>query len=322
MVESTTTTTVEVTYDENKYYGAIKDYEGFENLNKTFKDYLQKSAEFIDRNYENILINKKKITSNINAAVTDKYNEITNNFENTVKEVNTKIDTLKLSDPKSKEEFKRIKKSLDDQTDFLDNEEALNNEFKKIIEKADKRFKVIKLPELCKEELKFNIGKSNLSLDWINYNAPVVTTTTGKSGSYWCVKSQETIEGPLFCRIRIINIDSSKVGSYWSYGFGIVKPDSTDDGSYYNGGIILQSNGWLAQKFSGSGSHRQIFFENWKNGDEIMVKRDENNNVFFAYNSETNFVLAYDSITGPFRIILGFSTSSSNDSFEMIDLDG
>ena len=48
------------------------------------------------------------------------------------------------------------------------------------------------------------------------------------------------------------------------------------------------------------------------------MKRDEQNNIYFAINNETSYKLAYDNIDGAFRIVLGFSVSANGDKYKTI----
>lgn len=302
--------------DDIKLY----DYEGFDVINKVMKEYIVKINDLVESSFENINVSKEIITSKIKNILTELYLETVTKFESTVKSVNSHMDKLDINDQTSKENFKLIKKSLDDQSEYLDNYEAINANFSKIVAGAIKKFERLKAIELTTTTTEFKVGKKGECLDFIGCNGPVVETTTGRGGTYWTAKSEEVVTGEFRAKIKIHNIDSSRVSSNFSYALGICRKNSTGTDNYYNDSVLLQANGYLANKFTGSGTHKKILKNNWKNGDEIFIIRDKNNSLYFAVNDEKEAILAFENISGDFRIVMGFSTGNSGDRFELVEL--
>lgn len=307
--------------DDSQYKSKLDPYEGYELLNKCFLEYIDKANTYTESTYEKIFISKEHIIRAMKFAMEDAYKEITQRFEKSVKEVNSQIDGLNLSDHQAKEEFKRVKKNLDDQTEFLDSEEKISQMFNGIIEKANKRFDRMKIPDLCKDNSLFSLGRFGVNLNFKGTDSNVVITEKKTSGTYWCIRSEEVLDGEFTARVKVKRIDAGKTGTYWNFGFGICRHNSTNDNNYYNDAITMLSNGWLANKFTSSGSHRQLFTKHWAKDDILIIKRDEKNTVWFGVNDENNLKKAFDGITGEFRIVLGFGIAMQNDEFELIEID-
>lgn len=312
-----------ISSDVAEYEKKLKEFEGYEILNKCFLAAISQAKSFLETTYEKVYSSKLTLDATISNALVETYEGITSNFEDTVKEVNAAIEKLDMKNPQAKDNFKAIKRSLDEQTDFLDSEEKIKQKFDLILAKAEKRINGMTVSKLSTTNLRIGIGRFGVSLDFVGYGINSITTNPGKNvgGSYWCVRSEEVLEGCFIARVKIIAINPNNVTNYWNYGIGICKAESTNDSSYYNDSVVFLSNGWLANKFSGSGSYRQIFQRNWVNNDEIIIKRDESNTVFFGINDEGSLVKAFDSIGGNYRIIIGFGQSMLNDTFELIEID-
>ena len=300
----------------------IHDYEGFEILNQTYQTYLQQTEDLVDTTNEKILICKDLIISEVRKALYNYYSIVTTEFETSVKKVNNSINSLDLSDLSSKEEFKKLKKTLDDQTEFLDNEEKISLEFQKIIDGALKKIKRMKIVDYTTDNFKINLGKRGECLDLIACNGSIIETGATRGGTYWCVRSEEVFTGSFQAKIKIHKIDDTKANNYWGYAIGISRSNSTIIDNYFNDSICLQANGYLANKFTGTGSHKKLFKTNWKKGDEIVVKRDEKNDVYFGvYNENSSeMLLAFENIVGEFRIVIGFTSSSVGDKFELTEI--
>jgi len=164
----------------------------------------------------------------------------------------------------------------------------------------------------------------DLNRNWLphqgNKGEGNVVKSTNVGGSYYCVKSEELLTGAFLCKIEIINV--SGCGS-WNKSAGIIKENSTNnDNNYYMDSVLFHSSGKIpSSKFSGSGDGSLVISEPWKNGDVIFIKRDYDNSIHFGLNDENYLKRAYEDVTGNFRIVLGFLSSSSiSDHFEMIYL--
>jgi len=158
---------------------------------------------------------------------------------------------------------------------------------------------------------------SCLNLCWMSDPATqcnVINVINDGKEYYWCVKSEEVLFGPFICKISVdllINLPD-----YWNHTCGIIKEDGVNNISYYNDSILMNSNGYIASKFSGSGAHK-IIFDKWKTGDELIIKRDHNNSISFGLNDENNLKEEFFSIEGNFRIVMGFCNSIQGDKFSM-----
>ena len=302
--------------DDIKLY----DYEGFDVINKVMKEYIEKVNDLVEGSFENINTSKYIITDRIKTILLEVYQNTVTKFESTVKAVNSHMDKLDINDQTSKENFKQVKKSLDDQSEYLDNYDAINANFSKIVAGAIKKFEKCKVADLASTKTEFKVGKKGECLDFIGCGGPVVYTESGRGGTNWNVKSEEVLTGEFRAVIKVHSIDSSKVSTNFSHCVGICRKNSTNIDNYYNDSILIQSNGYLANKFSGSGSHKKLLKNSWKNGDEIIIIRDKNNSVFFAVNDEKEALLAFENISGEFRIILGFNSNNSGDKFELLEL--
>jgi flagellar biosynthesis chaperone FliJ len=307
----------------NELISKQKDYEGYAELNKIYIESLKKADSFCEDFFRGLNNVKVEITNQLRMGITNNYLQTTENFESLVKNLTEKLSNLNLQDKKAALEIKKIRGELDIKTTELNNLELLQKQFVDNFDKASKKINQMKIDDLLK--LKFNFtgkrGKNNTELININSNSfNLSRVSPSNTGSYWTIKSQEVLEGAFEAKIRVIHINSSSANSYWNYGVGIMKFDSTKDSSYYDDGVVYLSNGWLANKFSGSGSHNQLFNSSWKNGDAILIKRDENNNVYFGMNEEYSYKLAFGDISGKYRIIFGFSSSIKEGEFELEEL--
>jgi len=163
-----------------------------------------------------------------------------------------------------------------------------------------------------------------LDLGWNEHETVEDTLITlGKktiTGSYWCVTSRQVLEGSFLCKILVEEMNTQSP-SWWVHNFGIIKKDrKNNDDVYYNDSIVIASNGSLAGRYSGSGDAKKLFEGFWKTGDTLIVKRDNQNNIYFGLNDETDLKLAYENEEGEFRIVLGFGSASKTDSFRMMYL--
>jgi hypothetical protein len=269
---------------------------------------------FNSLNYKSKIINEQ-VRQNFN----DKYDLITIEFETLVKNLSEKIGKISTLDSKAKDEVKKMKKELDEKIQFFGDKNLFSKDFEETLNKVDKNIRSKEIQYILDGKFNFNdVGKS-LDLSWENGSSLI--NTSSKGGSYWCVRSNETLNGQFLCKVKILSIDSSAVTSYWNYCFGVCKLNLRDQNTYYNDSLIFQSNGYISKEFTGSGSHLQLFNgQDWKTGDELLLKRDENNNIYFGINSETSLKLAFSNQPEPFKIVMGFSSVRNGDSFSMIEL--
>ena len=90
---------------------------------------------------------------------------------------------------------------------------------------------------------------------------------------------------------------------------------------YLDDSILMLGNGWLPEKFSENACFKHIFPEKlWQEGDELIVIRDFDNSIWFGINDDNNLVKAFDNIRGNFRIVIGFSNTAGDYTFEMVYL--
>ena len=161
---------------------------------------------------------------------------------------------------------------------------------------------------------------TSLNLNWI----PVENATNGNEvknasikSSYWCVKSEEVLDGAFICRILVEHITGT---SDWHHGAGIIKYDKdTIMDSYYSHSCLFLSSGIFTKPYMGSNSNTR-FPSKWKDGDEIIIKRDFNNDLWFGLNDEFTMMKSCKA-EGKFRIVLGFLNSNKpSEVFKLIQL--
>ena len=97
----------------------------------------------------------------------------------------------------------------------------------------------------------------------------------------------------------------------WACAIGLIRANSTKkttDGYFYDSVLLLNDCG-LPTPYSGSSWSKWILKRHLHcEGDEIIIKRDTDNNVYFGINDEHSCELAYENISGDFRIVIGFFT--------------
>jgi len=246
---------------------------------------------------------------------------MTEEFETAVKNLSKMVDTLNISDKKSVNEIIVLKKDLESKTNKLSNHEELKKQFLEVDDQVQKRLRRYKLYDVIIGKYDFSTKANKGNIEWIESVNPVFTCTRHTGTSYWCIRSQEVLEGPFRASVKVKRINQSYTGSMWYYGFGIQKKDSVKLDDYYSDSCCLYSNGQTNVKFQGSNG--PIIFPGmlWKEEDILYCQRDENMDVFFGINNETNMVKAFDRIDGEFRLVLGFIHSIENDVFELLDIE-
>lgn len=224
---------------------------------------------------------------------------------------------MSTTDSKAKEEFRKIKKELDEKLNFLTNPSIFSKDFQDYLNKFEKKITNLKIQDLLDGKFNFTYKMSSCSLNW-EHDSPNILVTP-RNSSYWCYRSQETVEGPFTCKVLVKNINTSSVSGVWNYSFGLIKPHMINESNYYNDSVMQMSEGTCNQQYAGYESTK-LWSTYWKQGDELMMKRDEQNNVYFAINGEAFYKLEYSGIVGPHRIVMGFGASVNGGDFEMIEL--
>lgn len=296
----------------------LKSDEEYSDLNKIFLDIFEKAKIKIDTVYEQISNKRFVMTEQFRNSLLSKYENFTRELENLVSTLSTKLSSLSSLNTSFREEISKLKKELDAKLTLLSNPVEITRDLEELLNKAEKIIKKLRVEELLSDKFNLDVlGKLPLSTELTTGGNRIIATTRGSS--YWTTKSEQILEGSFICKIRVVSINSSYASSHWNYAVGIIRASSNNESSYYNDSIILQSNGYIPDKFTGSGSTRQLFFNNWKANDVIFIKRDDNC-LYFGLNDENSFQLAYSDIVGPYRIVLGFSTSVNSDIFELEEL--
>ena len=293
----------------------LKEYEGFHILNKEIVNF---ANEFKLENdfYNKFNTNKEKLRNNFKDGLKTIYDKVTDNFEKTVDELDKKVDSLDFTLKTAKEEIGKIEEKLGDQIKILESEKKLCEEyFEKLEKKLNSRFRYTSKEKLIDPELKISFKRGAGNTNFTN-GSNVVIAERRNTGSYWRVCSEEVLEGPFFAKLRINTISRT---SDWSLNIGIQRSNSVNDSSYYNDGMFFMCSGKKTVQFQGSQS--TTLFRTWVNGDEIIISRDEKNDIYFGLNDEADLKLAYNAIVGSYRICVGFSTACTGDNIEFLELE-
>ena len=267
-------------------------------------------------------MNKKLIQSNL----TNEFNFISLNekFEKIIETLNhkiddtsyvSKIDSIK-SDLESKIAKTELDSSLENQEDRL--KKHSDQSISKLKNEISQQFNELRDKNIAlANSLKNVIKKEDERKIMQGFNCNKVITFM--HDNYWCAKSEYILNGAFEAKISIIKINEKNALESWDYAIGLIKnTPSYKDNQYYNDSICLYSNGLINKKFQGN-IGAQLFDLIWKIGDIILVKRDNLNNIYFGINNETK--LAYKDITGPFKIVFGYSKNvKDGDIFELNDL--
>lgn len=302
--------------DDSNYLSSIKEFEGFELLNKTFKNTVESIKYPEEMPFAKIRANESRFKVGIKEGVSQFYLNLIEKFEKTVETLNEKTDKLDLSMKSAKEEIEEIQKNLEEQIGILENEGKLAENFTKILDKYTNRLRSITMIQYVDPALKISFKKGFGNNLFRNGTNIIEANANNRTGSYWCECSNEVLEGPFYAVLKIHNITRK---SDWSLNIGIQRATSQNQGSYYQDGCFLMCSGKITTQFQGNTGRN--FKRQWNNGDEILIKRDENNNLFFALNNEDELEQAYTNIAGPFRICCGFSSGMTGDRIEFMELD-
>lgn len=302
--------------DFSKYLDKLKDYEGFANINKVFKEELEKTPNIGDKvTSEYLSKNAYKIFYNLEKALKSEYTNTCQKFEKTVEELIEKTDKLDLSLKSAKDELNGIQKSLDDQTEMLSSDKMILEIFSKITNKLDSRINHINIEKFVDEETKFNFSKGNGDINFQS-GSNISVSMTGRGGSYNREMSEQVFSGPLLARIKINNITRK---NDWNLNIGLIRANNTNSNNYYQDGVFYMCSGKITVQYQGN-QGRNIT-RAWENGDEIIIKRDENNDIWFGLNEDSSLQKVYTNITGEMRLCVGYSSSSSGDNIEILEVD-
>lgn len=301
--------------DNNKHYQAqLKEYEGFCHANKTFVDLLQ-SFNLESNTFIKATTNKELLRKAAKEGIVNLYSTIISKFETTIDDLTEKTEKLDLSLKTAKEEISIIERNLQDQLRFFENKTKLDEEFNGIFTKVDLKLKYSSIEKIIDPSLKISFVKSSSNLKFRS-GTSIIQSIQRNNGSYYCETSEEIFDAELFVRLKIIKI---KRKSDWSLNIGLIRSTSENNQTYYADGVFFMCSGKITIQFSGNPG--RTITGNWNNGDEIIIRRDSQNSVFFGINDETNLILAYPNIRGQFRICVGFSSSMHGDIIEMLEVE-
>jgi len=202
--------------------------------------------------------------------------------------------------------------------------ELIFKEFSKVIEEieiisnsVDKNNEIIEESPASK--------KSFMNLNWsphVQVNGAFVDNNyeIKEGGSHWHVESDQVFSGALLCKIKLVQYTHNS--NNWKCGIGLIRNNNNTIYQYYNHSIVMANDTLINTKFTGTDTKIRLFQNTiWKEGDEIIVKRDNSNDVYFGINDESSMVKGYDNIEGDFRIVIGFiNFMEKNDIFELIYL--
>jgi len=134
--------------------------------------------------------------------------------------------------------------------------------------------------------------------------------------SYWFAKGQQVLDGAFICKILVENIEDTP---NWQHNAGIIRHDKYT-ASYYVDSCGMLSSGIFQVPFQGQNSSIS-YPQPWKTGDEIIIKRDFENGLWFGLNNEIDMLKSCNQ-KGSFRIVLGFLNVNGrqNEVFKMVEL--
>ena len=161
--------------------------------------------------------------------------------------------------------------------------------------------------------------KRCLNLNWIPRQGATednLVSNTYQTGSYWCVKSEEILDGAFIFKILIEHIGDTPD---WRHQAGITIFDK--EGKHYKDGCFFLSSGIFQVPFEGANSST-VYPQKWKTGDEILIKRDTDGYLWFGLNNEFDMV-KHDKVEGNVRITMGFlnMNTTASEKFRMTNLE-
>lgn len=305
----------QISNQTNKFIPELNNSECYKNINEIYLNLINDIEENFEKHFLNMQKNKEIIRKEAKNHLNSKYLELVSNIEYSLKEIDASSKNLEKS---NNLDAKRLKQKMENTSKFIQDPNCSYLHFEESLIKLNNRLDNIMLNNLLKPDIKFSLCQKMSFLGWSGNKDPILTVTSGGI-SYKCWVSTANFENEFSCRVKIINIDSSRISGYWNYTFGIMKEGSSDNqSSYYNHCAILQSNGYINIPFSGSINHNTPLIERWKINDVLGIYRDSSNDIYFNINdSEKKKV--FSNIIGNFNIVLGFCSDCSGEVFEMIE---
>lgn len=296
------------------YESKQREYEGFCHVNNAFMSICE-SFNLDSDVFIKATTNKELLKKAAKEGISKMYSSITEKFEKTVDDLTEKTDKLDLTLKTAKDEITVIQTSLEEQINLLENRARLEDEFKVLFNKIDLKLRYSSIEKITDPNLKVSFISSCGNLNFRSGTSTIISARQN-TGSYYCETSEEVLEGELFARLRINNITRK---SDWSLNIGLLRANSQNHSSYYSDGVFFMCSGKITNQFSGN--QGRTIFGQWNNGDEILIRRDSANSVFFGVNDESTLVQAYSNIAGQMRICIGFSSSMQGDIIEILEIE-
>lgn len=292
----------------------LKQEKEYELLNKIHKEKEEKVKEIVISFFDKLLSCKEIILNGSIQGLRENYKDIVDNYEQAVLNLEKEVENI---NPESEIEVKRIKQKLIDTQALVESDERISSNYDFYIEKLHHLLEKLKIKDMQTSSFSFIISKKIGLLNWKHNNSNIAVSVSGGS-SYKTFVSEELFDGELTFSIQLTQINSSYVNSYWNYCFGLIKEEkSSEQDGYYNNSCLLQSNGYLNEKFSG-GSGTVLKTSQWKKDDIITVIRDVENKVYFSINNQTP-IECFADIVGEMRVVVGLASSMVNDEFVIIE---
>ena len=214
-------------------------------------------------------------------------------------------------------------------TKFIELKNVISDRFKIVLNELNEVIENVsnKNNNNGKEEIEESPAsiKKCLNLNWREHERATgsIVDNSGEylNNSHWHVESEEILSGVFTARIRLNKYTSNS--NNWTCAIGMIRADEKiKTNGYYNHSVVLLNDCSIVDKFSGSETRRKILNGRvWTEGDEIIIKRDNNDSVYFGMNDEQSCEFAYNGIAGDYRIVIGFiNHESKNDLFELVYL--
>lgn len=300
----------------------VVDYEGFEIINKCYKEVLLKVDKLVDSTNTNILNSKDIFENIVKEHLRKLYISLTERFELSLKKVNASISNLDVTDLGAKEEFKVLKKDLDNQTEFLDNETALKEIFDKIVNGYTNKFSTMKLYDLASENFNIKaVGLKGRSLDFVgnlNSRKNVVQKDKYNTTTVSIFRSEESFTGEFTAKFTIDSINQSKVKGNLNYCIGVCQKTSVNVNDYYTSSVFVMSSGFANEKYKNVATKNKLS-ETWKEGDEITIRRDNKNDIYYVLNNEEP-KLVINGLVGEYKLIVAFAANVEYGEFSLVEL--
>ena len=293
----------------------LQNNEEYSKVNKVYEDTLANSNKTIIDFFEQIQKIKELAIADCFESIKSQYKEYTQNFEDGVRSITESLSTINKEDSV---EVKRLKRRTDDIMGLISEEEMINSYFHNIIQKLDKKLANLSIKQIKDPKYNFSLMGKEGSFFWKGTESSIMEVPPGGS-SYKCYVSEELFYDELSFTVKFNRVNNGgSLNSTWMYTFGLMKQGcESNQSSFYNDSCLLHSNGSLSEKFSGN-SGSEIKCSIWKEGDEMTVSRNSNNEVYFTINKEER-VLGFTDVKGSMRVVIGFSSSFSDDIFEIVD---